>query len=152
MTSPMQTKADAIADCVRTRGVATCDPDNLTLKSYVGQRLTAGTYTSYFDAELRRQVFIDHEHVRKQLALTDQETGEPVRCDTAIMHGPGHQSTSECAVEGPHTVHYDDAHRFEWTDEDVGTQTTVIKRYSRASGYRELVAKTYRLASTGFFE
>lgn len=64
------------------------------------------------------------------------------RCDTAIMHGPGHQSISPCEVEGPHTEH--SCYGYEWTDKDIGTQTAPVSHY-RDGFVKETL--TYRLAS-----
>lgn len=61
-----------------------------------------------------------------------------VDCDTAIAHGPGHQSMSPCILTGPHTHHESDMGH-EWDDSKITTQTT--------KGHRHIDQdKTYRLA------
>lgn len=59
-------------------------------------------------------------------------------CDSAIMHGPGHQSVSECIMTGKHAEHYSDMDH-EWYDRDIGNQTWTRRRDG----------KVFRLASTG---
>lgn len=80
-----------------------------------------------------------HKIERLQKRLTDLS----IRCDTAIGHGPGHQSVSECITTGPHTEHESDMGH-EWSDSDIGKQTSDITRYTGPNG--EPVTKTYRLA------
>lgn len=81
-------------------------------------------------------------------AVTDWVAASFIECDTAIGHGGGHQSTSKCANPYPgHTTHYSSDERFEWDDDEVGSQTTEITRYpEQPDGSRPPVTKTYRLA------
>lgn len=65
-------------------------------------------------------------------------------CDTAIMHGPGHQGVSPCIITpAPHDYHVSDRGH-EWTDRDITTQT---RRGTRAVD-RD---KIYRLASEFYY-
>lgn len=69
-------------------------------------------------------------------------------CDTAVGHGPGHQSISPCEVTGPHTYHENSYH--EWEESDIGEQThemTVSRLDPMFGGYNK-VKRTYRLAFT----
>ncbi len=68
------------------------------------------------------------------------------RCDTAIMHGPGHQSISPCEVVGPHEGHY--AQGFDWFDSELINKTVTLPRFPRGGQ----VQKVYRLASSGFWD
>lgn len=45
-------------------------------------------------------------------------------CDTAIGHGPGHQSISPCIRTGEHSEHISDMGH-DWSDSDIGKQTYV---------------------------
>lgn len=51
-------------------------------------------------------------------------------CDTAIAHGPGHQSISECIVTGDHTEHHSDMSH-EWYSSDLTGQTYARRRDGR---------------------
>lgn len=85
--------------------------------------------------------------------VLEQYAATIIECDTAIMHGPGHQSVTECGQTGEHTEHYSADGRFEWYDKDIGTQTRDISRYDGPrdpkNGRASKVTRTYRLASTG---
>lgn len=63
-------------------------------------------------------------------------------CDSAIAHGPGHQSTSRCIVTGPHSEHCSDMGH-EWKDAD--TQTYTQKRFI-GPDYTEYEETILRLA------
>lgn len=70
------------------------------------------------------------------------------RCDTAIAHGPGHQSISPCEVEGPHDEHQ--AGEYSWADTDLTPQTYDKKEYAvppegGISVWTGRILKTYRL-------
>lgn len=74
-----------------------------------------------------------------------KEDDEPW-CDTAIAHGPGHQSISPCEEIGQHKVHrYDE---FAWRDQDLreGETWDGGRRWKRWDG------RTYRLTFSGFFD
>lgn len=71
----------------------------------------------------------------------------PLECDSAIGHGPGHQSISECIYVGHHTSHYSDMGH-EWEDSDIGTQ--VVRKLGKGDDYKtpyqERTGPVYRLA------
>jgi hypothetical protein len=71
------------------------------------------------------------------LVSTYGKFGDP--CDTAIMHGPGHQSVTECHLRGEHSEHASADGRFEWTTDELTAQTYTRRRDGRV----------FRLASTG---
>lgn len=73
-----------------------------------------------------------------EIAIPEAE--EP--CQAKLHHGPGHQSTTECEVRGPHTmhvVHYNGGQRATWTDghylRDLAESdikiTTLMRKYEK---------------------
>lgn len=111
---------------------------------------TVGDFVKWYNSTHSRQIAAK--------AINDFEAATMVGCDTAIMHGPGHQSTSECIVTTPgHTTHYSSMGH-EWTDKDITDQTHVKYRYDLPPGtepgafvlmkdHIKTPIKTYRLAS-----
>lgn len=72
-------------------------------------------------------------------ALLEQYATEMlIECDSAIGHGPGHQSISECTVFGTHTEHRNEY--AEWDEAEIGTQTWT----------RQRDGKVFRLAFTDY--
>lgn len=70
-------------------------------------------------------------------------------CDTAIGHGPGHQSISVCIRTGEHSEHVSDMGH-EWEDKDIGEQTYDKHNWDGPPGPDGLrtrdTYRTYRLA------
>lgn len=76
--------------------------------------------------------------------LIDRYSSEVLtECDSAVGHGPGHQSISPCIRTGFHTHHCNDMGH-EWEDEDIGKQTAPLTRYT-GPGHSP-VTSVYRLA------
>jgi hypothetical protein len=73
------------------------------------------------------------------------EDNEPW-CDTAIAHGPGHQSVSPCTEIGEHEVHrYED---FAWEDKHLREGKT----WDGGRKWKRWDGRTYRLAFSGGFD